>query len=203
MRNFSKFVLSLAMVAVIGLLGAKGVFAFNERTIICSGGSYFDKYGPSQYCYEHSGYGWCNKTSPGWCENGKCSDQSPYNGVSRSMWKTYSGCSLSNYARWNMGNIAQWSYWYTFVPNGYSTTTAAPFSITYNGGSTYNFTINQNAYNNRWISLPTTSNYYQVMNTWLDDDTCESPSTQIGFDETEICKEANSSSAYCPGSHNP
>ena len=192
------------MVAVVGLLGAQGVFAYNERTIVCSGGSYFDRYGPSQYWWEHGSIGWCNAPSGNnWCENGQCAHNSPYNSVSRSMWKTYSGCSLSNYARWNMGNIAQWSYWYTFVPSNYATTTAAPYSITYNGGSTYNFTINQNAYYNRWISLPTTSNYYLVMNTWLDDDTCESPSTQIGFDETEICKEADSSSAYCPGSHNP
>lgn len=202
LSRFSKLFLSLAMVVGVLFGAVQGVSAYNERTIICSGGSYFDKYGPGAYWTEHGSMGWCHNPT-NWCENGQCGNNSPYNGAPYSMWKTYSGCSLSNYARWNMGNIAQWSYWYTFVPSNYATTTAAPYQITYNGGSGYSFTINQNAYSNRWISLPTTSNYYQVMNTWLTDVTCEGSTRQVGFDETEICKEADSSSAYCPGSHNP
>lgn len=202
-KTLSKILFALALVTIVGFVGAKGVLAYNERTIICTGGSYFDRYGPSEYWWEHSGYGWCNKTNPGWCENGQCSDQSPYNGVPRSMWKTWSGCSLSNYARWNMGNIAQWSYWYAFIPSNYATTTRAPYTVTYNGASSYSFEINQNNYYNYWVSFPTGENRWQIMNTWLDDDTCESPSTQIGFDETEICKEASQWSAYCPGNHAP
>lgn len=202
MKNLSKFLFALAVVAIFGFGSVKGALAYNERTIVCSGGSYFDRYGPSEYWWEASNYGWCHNPN-NWNENGQKSNESPYNGVPYSMWWTYSGSTLSNYSRWNMGNIGQWSYWYAFIPSNHATTTAGPYLITYNGGSSYNFTINQNNYYNRWISLPTTSNYYQIMNTYLDDNTYESPSTQVGSDDTEICKEADSSSAYCPGSHNP
>lgn len=200
MKNLGKIILSFALVAMIGLLGAKGALAYNERSIVCSGGGYFDKYGPSQYWTEFSNYGWCHNSN-NWCENGQCSNQSPYTTPPFSMWRTYSGCSLSNYARWNMGNIAQWSYWYGFIPSNHASATG-PYQITYNGGSSYNFTINQNNYYNRWVSLPTTQNYYQVMNTWLNDNPCQG-TYELGFDDTEICHEADGSSAYCPGSHNP
>lgn len=203
-KTLSKILFALALVAIVGLAGTRGALAYNERTIICTGGNYFDRYGPSEYWWEHGSMGWCNAPADyDWCENGQCAHNSPYNQVTRSMWKTYSGCSLSNYARWNMGNIAQWSYWYAFIPSNYATTTRAPYTVTYNGGSSYSFEINQNNFYNYWVSFPTGENRYQIMNTWLDDDTCESPSTQIGFDETEICHEASQWSAYCPGNHAP
>lgn len=201
MKNLTKILLTLAVAVGLGLFVTKGVLAYNERSIVCTGGSYFDRYGPSEYWWEKSNYGWCHNSN-NWDENGLKSNESPFNGAPFSMWRTYSGCSISNNARWNMGNIAQWSYWYAFIPSNYATSQYAPYLVTYNGGSSYDFTINQNSAYNRWMSFPTTTNRYQIMNTWLDDDSCESsPYNQIGFDETQICKEENSSSEWCPGSH--
>ena len=188
------------MIAIICSFGTDKAFAYNERTIACSGGAYFDRFGPSQYWTEYSNYGWCHNSN-NWNENGQYSNQSPYNTAPFSIWRTMSGCTLSNYARWNLGNISQWSYWYAFIPSNHATA-VSPYSITYNGGGTYSFTINQNNYSNKWVSPPTTQNFYQIMNTWLDDDPCYG-TNEIGFDEIEICHESDSSSAYCPGSHNP
>lgn len=202
MKNNSIFKIFLILIALVLTRFAKSetVFAYNERNVVCSGGSYFHLYGPSQYWTEFGGYGWCHNPN-NWCENGLCSNQPPSNTPPFSMWRTYSGCSLSNYARWDMGNIGQWSYWYVFVPSHHATS-IAPYSITYNGGNTYNFSLNQNNYYNRWVSLPTTQNFYQISSTWLSDNPCSS-TREIGFDETEICHEADATSAYCPGSHNP
>ncbi|KKT86577.1 MAG: hypothetical protein UW84_C0008G0008 [Candidatus Collierbacteria bacterium GW2011_GWA2_44_99] len=68
----SKLFLSLAMVVGVLFSAVQGVSAYNERTIICSGGAYFDKYGPGQYWYEHGNQGWCHNPN-NWCENGQCS----------------------------------------------------------------------------------------------------------------------------------
>ncbi len=191
-----------SLVAVVLMLfNVSGVDAWNERSIVCTGGSYFDLFGPSQYWTEFGNYGWCHNPN-NWCENGQCSNQSPYNGVSFSMWRTWSGCgSPVNEARWNMGNIAQWSYWYGFIPSNHATA-VAPYTLTYQNGSSYHFSLNQNNYYNRWVSLPTTQNYYQIMNTWLSDNPCQG-TYEIGVDETEICREESGTSAWCPGSHNP
>ena len=53
LSRFSKLFLSLAMVVGVLFGAVQGVSAYNERTIICSGGSYFDKYGPGAYWTEH------------------------------------------------------------------------------------------------------------------------------------------------------
>jgi len=198
-KKISKILFALALVAVVGLTSAGSALAYNERNIRCSDGDYFDTYGPGEWWWTHDSMGWCGG-SEDWDENGReAEDYGPH-----SMKKTYSGCSLSNYARWNMGNIAQWSYWYAFVPSNYATSQYAPYTITYNGASSYGFTHNQNNFYNWWASLPTASNFWTIMNTWLDDDSCESsPYNQIGFDDTQVCHESSSSSSYCPGNHAP
>lgn len=201
MKNLTKIALSLVMVAVVLVSGGvKSAFAYNERSIVCSGGGYFDRFGTAGNWTEFSNYGWCHNSN-NWCENGQCSNTSPYNSPPFSMWRTYSGCSLDNEARWNLGNIAQWSYWYTFIPSTHATATP-PYLLTYNGGSSYSFSINQNVYSNKWISLPTTQNYYQIMNNWVSDNPCNG-TYEIGVDDSEICHESSSTSAYCPGNHNP
>ena len=201
MKNLiSKILIALALVTAVGFTGASSALAYGDASIYCTGGGYFDRFGPSQYWWEHGSYGWCHNPS-NWCENGQCSNQSPYNQAPYSMWKTYSGSSLSNYARWNMGNAGGYWYWYAFIPSNYATTTRAPYTITYAGGSSYSFTINQNNFYNYWVAPPTYSNFEQIMNTWLDDVTYESPSRQIGFDEVQKCSEASSGSSYCPGNH--
>lgn len=201
MKNLTKILLTFAVAVGLGLFVTTGVLAWNERTIVSTGGNYFDRYGPSEYWWEHSNYGWAHNSN-NWEENGLYSNQSPFTSVPFSMWKTYSGCSISNNARWNMQNIDQWSYWYAFIPSNYATSRYAPYLVTYDGGSSYNFEINQNSAYNRWMSFPTGENRHTIMNTWLDDDSCESsPYNQIGFDEIEICKEESQWSEHCPGSH--
>lgn len=204
MKNiFSKILIALAVVAVMGFTGVSSALAYGDASIYCTGGGYFDKFGPSQYWTEFSSMGWCNAPSGNnWCENGQCSYNSPYNGVSQSMWRTYSGSQQSNYARWNMGNDGGYWYWFAFIPSNHATTSRAPYTITYAGGSQYNFTVNQNAYSNIWVTPGSrTENFTQIMNTWLSDATSESPSQQIGFDEVQKCSEASQYSAYCPGNH--
>lgn len=80
LSRFSKLFLSLAMVVGVLFGAVQGVSAYNERTIICSGGSYFDKYGPGAYWTEHGSMGWCHNPT-NWCENGQCGNNSPYNGA--------------------------------------------------------------------------------------------------------------------------
>ena len=204
MKNLvSKIFLALALVVVFGFSAVNSVSAYGEASIYCTGGGYFDRFGPSNYWWEHGSMGWCNAPSGNnWCENGQCAHNSPYNSVSRSMWKTYSGDVQSNYARWNMGNDGGWWYWYAFIPSNYATTTRAPYTITYAGGSGYNFTINQNSYSNIWVTPGSrTENFTQIMNTWLSDVTYESPARQIGFDEVQKCYESGQWSSNCPGNH--
>lgn len=204
MKNLvSKIFLALALVVVFGFSAVNSVSAYGEASIYCTGGGYFDRFGPSEYWWEHGSMGWCNAPSGNnWCEHGECAHNSPYNSVSRSMWKTYSGSSQSNYARWNMGNAGGWWYWFAFIPSNYATSTAAPYTITYAGGSGYNFTINQNSYSNIWVTPGSrTENFTQIMNTWLSDVTYESPSRQIGFDEVQKCYESGQWSSNCPGNH--
>ncbi len=204
MKNLvSKIVLALTLAVVFGTAGISNAFAYGEASIYCTGGGYFDRFGPSNYWWEHGSMGWCNAPSGNnWCEHGQCAHNSPYNQVSRSMWKTYSGSQQSNYARWNMGNDGGWWYWYAFIPSNYATTIRAPYTITYADGSQYNFTINQNAYSNIWVTPGSrTENFTQIMNTWLTDVTNESPSTQIGFDEVQKCAESGQYSSNCPGNH--
>ncbi|MBP9781038.1 hypothetical protein KBC89_00090 [Candidatus Woesebacteria bacterium] len=204
MKNiFSKILIALAVVAVMGFTSVSSALAYGDASIYCTGGGYFDKFGPSQYWSEFTSMGWCNAPAGNnWCENGQCAQNSPYNTVTRSMWRTYSGSQQSNYARWNMGNDGGYWYWFAFIPSNYATTSRAPYTITYAGGSQYNFTVNQNAYSNIWVTPGSrTENFTQIMNTWLSDATSESPSQQIGFDEVQKCSEASQYSAYCPGNH--
>lgn len=187
----------------MGFTSVSSALAYGDASIYCTGGGYFDKFGPSQYWSEFTSMGWCNAPAGNnWCENGQCAQNSPYNTVTRSMWRTYSGSQQSNYARWNMGNDGGYWYWFAFIPSNYATTSRAPYTITYAGGSQYNFTVNQNAYSNIWVTPGSrTENFTQIMNTWLSDATSESPSQQIGFDEVQKCSEASQYSAYCPGNH--
>jgi hypothetical protein len=204
MKNiFSKILIALAVIAVMGFTSVSSALAYGDASIYCTGGGYFDKFGPSQYWSEFTSMGWCNAPAGNnWCENGQCAQNSPYNTVTRSMWRTYSGSQQSNYARWNMGNDGGYWYWFAFIPSNYATTSRAPYTITYAGGSQYNFTVNQNAYSNIWVTPGSrTENFTQIMNTWLSDATSESPSQQIGFDEVQKCSEASQYSAYCPGNH--
>jgi hypothetical protein len=204
MKNiFSKILIALAVIAVMGFTSVSSALAYGDASIYCTGGGYFDKFGPSQYWSEFTSMGWCNAPAGNnWCENGQCAQNSPYNTVTRSMWRTYSGSQQSNYARWNMGNDGGYWYWFAFIPSNYATTSRAPYTITYAGGSQYNFTVNQNAYSNIWVTPGSrTENFTQIMNTWLSDATSESPSQQIGFDEVQKCSEASQNSAYCPGNH--
>jgi len=204
MKNiFSKILIALAVVAVMGFTSVSSALAYGDASIYCTGGGYFDKFGPSQYWSEFTSMGWCNAPAGNnWCENGQCAQNSPYNTVTRSMWRTYSGSQQSNYARWNMGNDGGYWYWFAFIPSNYATTSRAPYTITYAGGSQYNFTVNQNAYSNIWVTPGSrTENFTQIMNTWLSDGTSEIPSQQIGFDEVQKCSEASQYSAYCPGNH--
>lgn len=187
----------------MGFTSVSSALAYGDASIYCTGGGYFDKFGPSQYWTEFTSMGWCNAPAGNnWCENGQCAQNSPYNTVTRSMWRTYSGSQQSNYARWNMGNDGGWYYWFAFIPSNYATTSRAPYTITYAGGSSYNFTVNQNAYSNIWVTPGSrTENFNQIMNTWLSDATSESPSQQIGFDEVQKCSESGQYSANCPGNH--
>lgn len=203
----SKIVLALAVVGILGFSNVPGALAYNERTIHCSEGSFLTLNGPSQYWYKYNNYGWCHNPS-NWNENGQYSNQSPYSGIEYSMRMTYSGCSLSNWGVWNMGNEGGYYAAYAFVPSNHATTTNGHYTVTYNGGSGQSTYVNQNNLYDDWAALPGGQTYKQIMNIQIDDVTCEGSTRQIGVDEAEKCydvadgeSDPTGSTTYCPGTH--
>ena len=155
---------------IIGLLfGIKDAYALSGVYIYANNGSYYTAYGPAA--------NWGTINSQGYC--GKYGSCSP-----AYMSYTWSGCgSPVNYALWDNINSAQNGVWNSFVPSTHAGTTAAPYTLTYNGGSSHSFSINQAAYSDQWVG---NLNYFDINNTWLDDNTCPYPIATIGFDEIEI-----------------
>ena len=133
--------------------------------------SYYTAYGPSSYWYKVNSEGYCGHISS------SCSPNY--------MKYTYSaGCSSAvNYAKWDNTNSAQYGTEKIFVPEVHATSTAAPYTISYGGASSYDYTLNQLAYSDVWV---TTTRLYDIRLTWLEDNSCEGSSTEIGFDEIRI-----------------
>jgi hypothetical protein len=136
-----------------------------------SSGSYYTEYGPSGYWHTATGAGYCGHISS------SCSPNSM-------RWTYTNGCFLSNQAQWDNIDSAQNGVHKVFIPGVNATTTNAPYTVTYNGGSSYNWTINQNNYYDAWVQ---TGTLYDIRNTWLSDATCEGAgSKKVGFDEVRI-----------------
>ena len=197
----------MAIVGVLGFSQVPSALAYGERTIHCNGGDFLSLYGNGAYWYTGSSLGWCHNPS-NWNENGQYSNQSPYSNFNYDMRYTYSGCSLENYAVWNMSNDG--GYWaaYAFVPQNHATTTNGHYLVTYNGGSGASTYVNQNNMYDDWAALPAGRTYKQLRNFQLDDVTCESPSRQIGVDEGQKCydnpdaeSDPTGSTTTCPGTH--
>src|SRR3989344_2373844 len=103
------------------------------------------------------------------------------------MKYSYSGCSLSNYAKWNNGAGPNgWATHDTYIPGTNAVNTAAPYLLSYNTASQYHFSINQNSYYDAWVRTdPSDPWWYNIGNVWLDDNPCNGTS-KIGFDEMKI-----------------
>lgn len=168
----SKRAMLFSMIAMVALLagGVKSALALSGTYNYASSGSYYTEYGPSQYWHTTTDAGYCGHIS------GSCSPNSM-------RWTYNNGCFPSNQAQWNNIDSAQNGVHYSFVPAVNATTTRAPYTMTYNGASSYTWTINQSAYYDNWIQ---TGTKYDIRNTWLTDATCEGSSTKIGFDEIRI-----------------
>lgn len=156
--------------AGIGLaVTASAALALSGVYIYTNNGAYYTAYGPSSYWLTTANQGYCGKY-------GSCSPAY--------MSYTWSGCgSSTNYALWDNVDSAQNGTWKVFVPSVNAGTSRAHYTITYNGASQDNRYLNQGAYSDQWIDSHT---LYNVSNTWLDDNTCESPIQKIGFDEVQI-----------------
>lgn len=174
MRIFktSKRAMLFSMIAMVAVLagGINSAHALSGTYNYASSGSYYTEYGPSGY--------WHTTTSAGYCGHisGSCSPNSM-------RWTYNNGCSVSNQAKWDNIDSAQNGIHYVFIPNVNATTTNAPYTMTYNGASSYSWSINQNAYYDAWVP---TGTKYDIRNTWLTDATCEGGSTKVGFDEIRI-----------------
>jgi hypothetical protein len=137
-----------------------------------SSGSYYTEYGPTQYWHTATNAGYCGHISA------SCSPNS--------MKWTYNSddCFVSNSAYWDNIDSANNGIHKVFIPGVNATTASAPYGLTYNGASTYTWTINQNAYYDTWIQ---TGTFYDIRNTWLTDATCEGDDLKkVGFDEVRI-----------------
>lgn len=147
------------------------VYALSGTYTYPSSSGYYTEYGPAAY--------WHTKNSEGYCGHmsGSCSPSSM-------RWTYTSGCiGAVNYAKWDNTDSAQNGTESVFIPRVYATSRMAPYVMTYNGASSHTFTIDQYVYSNVWISAGT---YYDIRNTWLDDNSCEAGTKQLGFDEIKI-----------------
>lgn len=160
------------LVAIVILFGASGIaYALSGTYNYASSGSYYYEYGPTQYWHTTTNAGYCGHISS------SCSPNSM-------RWTYNNGCFPSNYAKWDNIDSAQNGIHKVFIPGVNATTNGAPYTLTYNVANTYTFSINQNAYYDVWIQ---TGTFYDIRNTWLDDNTCESDLTKkVGFDEVRI-----------------
>lgn len=167
--------LLVVVAIVVMLLGvAKVAQALAGNYIYANGGGYYTRYGPSERWNTTNGEGFCGHISS------SCSPNK--------MEYVLSTCpSTVNYAKWDNIDAAQWAIHYVFIPRVHATSQGAPYTLTYNGASSYHFTINQNAYYDQWVMTdPNDPWWYDIRNTWLDDSSCEQGQTQIGFDEIMI-----------------
>jgi hypothetical protein len=163
------FILACLLFAV-SLIGIRAAYALAGVYIYANNGSYYTQYGPSAY--------WYTKTNEGYCGHISSSCSPTY------MKYTYTnGCTVSNYAKWDNLDSYQYGTEKIFIPRVNATTRRAPYLITYNSASSYTFTLNQYSYSDVWVSI---SRLYDIRNTWLEDDTCESSTYRIGFDEVQI-----------------
>lgn len=175
LKSFLIITVAALVVGVLVLLnGTTTAQALSGTYIYASSGGYYYPYGPTAYWHTVTGAGFCGNISS------SCSPNS--------MVYTNPSCPSSvNYAKWDNIDSAQWATHAVFIPRVHATSGAAPYLLTYNGASSFSFTINQNAYYDAWVQTdPSDPNFYDIRNTWLDDHTCEPSSIQIGFDEIRI-----------------
>ncbi|MCB9813762.1 MAG: hypothetical protein H6772_05185 [Pseudomonadales bacterium] len=170
MKNLGKTLLGLVVGVFMLATGASAAHA--QVYIYANNGSYYDEYGPGAYWYQVNNEGYCY-------DSGSCSPTY--------MKYTWSGCSLSNYARWrNDAGSVNWATHDTYIPGTNATNGAAPYTLTYNTASQYHFSINQNAYYDSWVRTdPSDPWWYGIVNIWLDDNPCNGTS-KIGFDEMKV-----------------
>ena len=145
-------------------------YALSGTYNYASSGSYYSEYGPTSYWHTATNAGYCGHISS------SCSPNSM-------RWTYSNGCSVSNQAQWDNINSAQNGIHKVFIPGTNATTTNAPYTVTYNGASSYSWSINQNNYYDAWVQ---TGTFYDIRNTWLTDATCEGGSPKVGFDEVRI-----------------
>lgn len=169
LKTLSKTLFGLLVAVMFFTVGAQAANA--QVYIYANGGGYYTRYGPSQY--------WWTVNNEGYCyDSGSCNP--------KNMEYTWSGCSLSNYAKWDNIDYTSWGVHDVYIPGTNATNTAAPYLLTYNGGSSYNFSINQSVYYDSWVRTdPSDPWWYWINNTWLDDNPCNGTS-KIGFDEIKI-----------------
>ena len=161
-----------SMIAMVALLagGVKSALALSGTYNYASSGSYYYEYGPSSYWHTSTGAGYCGHISS------SCSPNSM-------RWTYNNGCSPSNYAQWDNINSPQNAVHKVFIPGVNATTRMAPYTLSYDGASSYSWTIDQYSYYDAWI---TTGTRYDIRTTWLTDATCEGSSTKVGFDEVRL-----------------
>ncbi|RJR14685.1 hypothetical protein C4579_04690 [Candidatus Microgenomates bacterium] len=170
MKKLSKMLFGLLVGVFMMTTGAQAAHA--AVSIYANDGGYYTAYGPGQYWYQVNNEGYCY-------DSGSCSPTT--------MKYTYSGCSLSNYAKWDNGvGPNGWATHDTYIPGTNAVNTAAPYLLSYNTASQYHFSINQNSYYDAWVRTdPSDPWWYKIGNVWLDDNPCNGTS-KIGFDEMKI-----------------
>jgi hypothetical protein len=105
-------------------------------------------------------------------------------GYNNHFWWTYTNKSgVDDRATWTptLSASGRWEV-YVYIPNQNGTTTNARYRVDHQGSST-TVCINQNSYNNAWVSLGTYSfNADSSTHVFLGDETYEASAHQIAFD---------------------
>lgn len=175
MKILSKLFFSL-LVGVFFLTAGVEV-ASAQVFIYANNGSSYTRWGPTAYWYQTNNEGYCGHITTA----SPCTNSSLYH----LQW-TYSGSSLSNYAMWDNYDMDQsYASHQAFIPRVNGTTRRAPYSISYNGVSSYSFNIDQWSWSDQWIT-GASGTWLGINNTLLTDVTNEGAAYQIAFDEIKI-----------------
>lgn len=142
--------------------------------IFANNGGYYSEYGPSAYWWTTNNEGYCSTRIASWCNP-------------KYMKYTYESSSVSNYATWwHPGYDGGWGTHKVFIPRVNATTRQSSYFISYSGGSSYSFSIDQLSYSDVWI---TTNTLYAIGSTTLYDTPWgwgTPAGKKVGFDEIQI-----------------
>jgi hypothetical protein len=142
--------------------------------IYANNGNNYVEYGPSRYWWTSNNEGYCSTRFATWCNP-------------KYMKYTYESWVSTNRAVWYHlayeGGVGTHKI---FIPRVNGTTRWASYTITYDGGSSASFALDQLLYSDVWVPTRT---LYAIANTWLSDTpfAYQSPSgKKIAFDEIQV-----------------